>query len=750
MKNTSKKNSTYWKVGFITLVLLLTTGSALVAGQNRNGNDYITKIFTFTAPQIHQIVINNQLFDEVLMPDAQGAWDVGEPNLPAYGVSVLLPQGTTVADITIQPGIKIQLGSGFTVAPVEQPVKLSELTTVCANGATDPTIYSSDNVFPSTLFSTVGIYSFRGYNLLILLLYPVQYQPISGQLSYFDEVTVIVKTIQTGSVSPLYRSFEKDRIEVAKKVDSLDSLSSYRITPFTSLSAAGYDLLILTTDELKTGFTPLKDAHEAQGLKTEIKTLTDVSSLFGQVTPETIRDFIRNEYIANGINYVLIGGDSDVIPAKMLWVQAGQDSTTMPSDLYYGCLDGSFNYDDDDKWGEPHDGEGGGEVDLVAEVYVGRASVGDITETNNFVQKTISYMNTGGYSSGPTMMVGEYLWGPPNNPVTFGDDSMDELINGSHANHYTTVGMSLDAYTFDRLYDHNWSRFDLNYPWSTGWSTAEIIGRINNGVRFINHLGHSSTTYTMRMVPSDIQGLSNTVLPFVYSQGCYAGAFDDGDCMAEYFTVKTTHAAFAAIMCARYGWGTPGSTNGPSQRFHRFFWDAVFGENITSIGKANQDSKEENLKKINGQCMRWCYYEMNLFGDPALTFITRNNTSPEKPLTPSGTRRGNVGHSYTFNASTSDSDGDTLYYKWSFGDGTFSAWLGPYSSGEQVSVLHNWSKWGNYKVQVKARDEHRSESDWSDPLPVKMPFIPRVPLIERIFEFLEQHFPRLYFLLNTL
>jgi hypothetical protein len=252
----------------------------------------------------------------------------------------------------------------------------------------------------------------------------------------------------------------------------------------------------------------------------------------------------------------------------------------------------------------------------------------------------------------------------------------------------------------------------------------------------------------MRMVPEDVSSLSNTVLPFIYSQGCYAGAFDDGDCMAEYFTVKTTHAAFAAIMCARFGWGTPGSTNGPSQRFHRYFLDAIFGENITEIGKANQDSREENLKKINGQCMRWCYYEMNLFGDPTLTIITKNNTSPEKPLTPIGAKIGNVGQSYTFNSSTTDSDNDVLYYKWSFGDGTFSAWLGPFNSGEQVSVLHNWSKWGNYVVQVKARDEHRDESEWSDPLAVKMPFIPIFPLIERFFEFLEQHFPRLYYLLN--
>jgi hypothetical protein len=748
MKITSKKNNMYWKVGFITLVLLLTTGSALVAGQNSNGNDDITKIFTFTAPQIHQIVINNQLYDEVIMPDAQGAWKAGEPNLPAYGVSFLLPQGTTVANITIQPGTKIQLGSGFTVAPVEQPVKLSELTTVYAKGTTDPKIYSSGNMFPNTLFSSVGTYSFRGYNILIFLLYPVQYQPITGQLSYFDEMTVVIKTIQTGSINPLYRSLEKDRIEVTKKIDSLDSLSSYRITPFAPLTTTGYDLLILTTNALKEGFVPLKEAHEAQGLKTEIKTLTDISQSLGQLTPETIRDFIRNEYITNGINYVLIGGDSDIIPAKMLWVQAGQEFTTMPSDLYYGCLDGTFNYNNNDQWGEPHDGDGGGDVDLIAEVYVGRASVGDITETNNFVQKTISYMNTGGYSSGPALMVGEYLWGPPDYPVTFGDNSMDELINGSHANHYTTVGMPLNAYTFEKLYDHNWSGFDLNYPLNSGWPTAEIISRINNGVRFINHLGHSSTTYNMRMVPSDIQGLSNTVLPFVYSQGCYAGAFDEGDCMAEYFTVKTTHAAFAAIMCARYGWGTPGSTNGPSQYFNRYFWDAVFGKNITSIGKANQYSKEENLKRINGQCMRWCYYEMNLFGDPTLTFITRNNTPPEKPLTPSGIRTGTVGQSYTFNTTTTDTDGDTLYYKWSFGDGTFSAWLGPYNSGKQVSVTHNWLKWGNYKVQVKARDEHRSESNWSDPLPVKMPLIPRASLIEYILEFFEQHFPRLYVLLN--
>ena len=127
------------------------------------------------------------------------------------------------------------LGSGYIVVPVEQPVTLSELSTVSAKGTIDPTIYSSDTIFPSNLFSIVGTYSFRGYSLLVLLLYPVQYQPISGRLSYFDELTLVIKTIQSGSISPMYRGPEKDRIEIENKIDFLDSLSTYERDSFVSL-----------------------------------------------------------------------------------------------------------------------------------------------------------------------------------------------------------------------------------------------------------------------------------------------------------------------------------------------------------------------------------------------------------------------------------------------------------------------------------------------------------------------------------
>jgi hypothetical protein len=54
----------------------------------------------------------------------------------------------------------------------------------------------------------------------------------------------------------------------------------------------------------------------------------------------------------------------------------------------------------------------------------------------------------------------------------------------------------------------------------------------------------------------------------------------------------------------------------------------VFGENIKEIGRANHDSKEDNLFLIQRSCMRWVYYETNLFGDPAVSF---QNASEQKP-----------------------------------------------------------------------------------------------------------------------
>ncbi len=375
-----------------------------------------------------------------------------------------------------------------------------------------------------------------------------------------------------------------------------------------------YKLLIITTSSLAASFEPLKDYHDTTGMPSEIHTTTDI----GSSSPDDLRDYIRDRYLNDGIQYVIIGADDDIIPAKDLYVKSDPSGYyteyNMPADVFFGCLDGTFNNDGDGYWGEPTDGEGGGDVDLIAEVYVGRASVGNTTEADRFVDKTLWYLTKQHANLQNVLLVGEHLG--------FGGDAeyanfyMDELVDGSSAHGYVTVGIPSDQYVIDKLYDYDWPGND--------WPQSELNNRINAGLHVLNHLGHGSEDYAMKLYNSDVMSdLINSDLCLVYSQTCLAGHFDNFDCWAEYMNIKTDHGAFAVIMNARYGFGEFESTDGPSQRFNREFFDAIYStsEGKPELGRANHDSKEDNLYRINEDCMRWCYYELNLFGDPTVSVM---------------------------------------------------------------------------------------------------------------------------------
>jgi hypothetical protein len=128
---------------------------------------------------------------------------------------------------------------------------------------------------------------------------------------------------------------------------------------------------------------------------------------------------------------------------------------------------------------------------------------------------------------------------------------------------------------------------------------------------------------------------------------------------------------------------------------------------------ANYESLEgsDGTEEIFGQT--WWY--------SPIIHISILNNPPDKPDTPIGPDTGKPGVEYTYSTKTFDPNGDQVYYKWSWGDGTESDWLGPYSSGETIQTNHTWSKKGTYMIKVKAKDTHEAESPWSDILSVKMP-----------------------------
>jgi len=619
------------KVLCISIILFISLFSVTIVATAEQFPDSITMTYSFPTPVISKITLENEVYDQLLIQGAPCSGNPGEPFLPTKGAYLLIPPDTNVDSITIT-GEKIYVGAGFTIVPCGASIPLTPHATGVVPQP-DKVIYNSYKEFPSRLFSEVGVYQFRGYSILALMLYPAQYIPATGQIFYYPTMTVTVTLTKEPHMNVLYRDLPQDRTELFTKIENPILETTYQRPSQNTMASDQYDLLILTTDALKNGFLPLAEQHNVTGTRTIIRTLSDV----GGNTPEDIRAYLQIAYTTLGIRYVLLGGDTDAIPAKMLYVEGMDENVTpyntyMPADLYYACLDGPYNSDGDEKWGEPHDGENGSDVDLIAEVYVGRACVDNAEEVDNFVQKIVEYLSLppGDTYLSEATFAGEYLG--DYGIASYVGTTLNQLINGSNENGFTTVGIPASLDNIYKLYDELYPGFDPDNPWGTGWPKEEIINRINNGVHLINHDGHAYYDYNLRMDNGDVSALTNDHnFCFVYSQGCMSGGFDNpegGDCIAEYFTVKNTHSAFAGIWNARYGFFWSYSTDGDSQRYHRQFWDAVFGENIKEIGRANHDSKEDNLFLIQRSCMRWCYYETNLFGDPAVAFI---NASGQKP-----------------------------------------------------------------------------------------------------------------------
>ena len=118
-----------------------------------------------------------------------------------------------------------------------------------------------------------------------------------------------------------------------------------------------------------------------------------------------------------------------------------------------------------------------------------------------------------------------------------------------------------------------------------------------------------------------------------------------------------------------------------------------------------------------------------------VTFLP--GVAPDKPNTPSGPTSGKILIPQTYSTSTTDLDGDKVYYKFDWDDGTSGSWLGPFNSGQTTSIPHIWFEEGSYQIKVKAKDVNGRESPWSDPLPVTMPR--NRAEINTFFNFLQNH-----------
>jgi hypothetical protein len=95
----------------------------------------------------------------------------------------------------------------------------------------------------------------------------------------------------------------------------------------------------------------------------------------------------------------------------------------------------------------------------------------------------------------------------------------------------------------------------------------------------------------------------------------------------------------------------------------------------------------------------------------------KNFQPPDMVTAPSvsGPTAGYVGVSYQFSASSIDSQGHNIQYRFDWGDGSPYNETGWYSNGATVNLSHSWGSAGIYTVKVQARCPNSGWSSWSSP-----------------------------------
>jgi len=453
---------------------------------------------------------------------------IGKPVLPVIPTTIVIPSGHTLDHIEVVPGEKVVVAGSHTIEHGEMPYPLMD-GVVPVPTPRDASVYGSDEPYPGKLYDNMEVQTISGVSVLMVNLYPVEYKPLSGQIAYYK--TMSLKVITHPSTANRRETRIRTRpakVSLRIKVDNPEVLSTYTESPRPEKVSRGdslcnpadtYQYVLITSKEIRDASTTpnvrdLLSYRQSQGLSGTIVTIEDIYANYsGRDNPEKLRNFIIDAYNNWETEFVLLGGDTNIIPMRKLWCEAWAGSsyvTEIPSDLYYQCLDGDYNSDGDNLWGEPHDGENGGDVDLLSEVSVGRASAENATEMSNFVYKTLAYERDSSANKKNVLMCGEHLeFGGESEYAT---GSLEEIRISSSRHGYSTIGFSGDSsYSVDTLYDSE----------NRSWDASDLISQINSGkYSIINHLGHAGSSYVMKFFNPGADALSNSKFLFAYSQGC--------------------------------------------------------------------------------------------------------------------------------------------------------------------------------------------------------------------------------------
>ena len=546
-------------------------------------------------------------YDRVKMADARFPAEPGTPSLPVRFVQMAIPADLELEKVEVVLSERQELPGTYRLYPAQRFYPVSSLPTKGEKVEfvePDPAVYALNTEYPGKLAEVTNNGFLGGQHIAGVALYPLQYVPAEGRLILYTRIEFrLVFRSASHSPAPVNR-------RSAKTVRFYSDLAkSMVINPEdVQLDTKGFlpqdeeiDYLIITDASFVPTFQELADWKILKAISTDIKDVSWVLSNYpGSDDQERIRNCIRDYYANYGTKWVLLGGDTDIIPHRS--AQISSIGELIPCDQYFSDLDSNWDANGNHIYGEWADS-----VDMYPDVFVGRAPSNDVSQAQTFVNKCLVYETN-----------------PPIDYQTKTLYAAEELWPGTDAavlKNYIDSSFVPDYFQATKLYET-----------SGNLNRATFGAALNEGQNIVNHNGHGNFDVISigpeAWFSSDMDGLVNTPrYSLFYTIGCITAAIDV-DCIGEHFVNNPDGGGFAYCGNSRFGWGLPGyPLEGPGAEFDIEFFRVLFHSGDYQVGKTLGNSKLPFIPIAQqhsglGVYYRWTVYTLLLLGDPTLELWT--------------------------------------------------------------------------------------------------------------------------------
>ena len=281
-----------------------------------------------------QMSMGGEVYDQLLISGGT-LLQAGAPNVPAVSRWVAIPVGV-IPQLQVIPGKAVEVGF-FNIDPV-QPLRVDGDAPPPPFVKTEA-IYADDSFYPGSFAEITQRAKLRAQPMILVELHPYQYNPVTGRLVCYPDLTVNVVT-QDGN-SPATRLRSKAGDTRLQRLDpTVETVLSLTAESAVQPLATGFgddddrcEFLIICDPSYENAANRLASWRMYENMPTVVATTDETGS-----TTNEIQDYIRHAYTNWSLapSYCLLIGDRLAVPRNL-----GYDSLSNKTSIW---ISGGFSF----------------------------------------------------------------------------------------------------------------------------------------------------------------------------------------------------------------------------------------------------------------------------------------------------------------------------------------------------------------------------------------------------------------------